>query len=35
MPLKDGEARALRVVAHPLPAVPGVERSYISLLTER
>jgi PAS domain S-box-containing protein len=35
VPLKDGEVRALRVVAHPLPAVPGVKRSYVSLLTER
>lgn len=35
VPLKDGGVRALRVVAHPLPAVEGVKRSYISLLTER
>jgi PAS domain-containing protein len=34
VPMKDGTLRPLRVVTHLLPAVPGVKRSYISLLSE-
>lgn len=35
VPLPDGDSRRIGVLSHPLPAVPGVKRSYLSLLSER
>jgi PAS domain-containing protein len=35
VPLPDGDSRRVHVLSHPLPAVPGVKRSYLSLLSER
>lgn len=35
VPLPDGDSRRIAVLSHPLPAVPGVKRSYLSLLSER
>lgn len=35
VPLPGDESRCIGVLSHPLPPVPGVKQSYLSLLSER